>query len=1598
MSATSPGHRAQRTRATVMFADLVGFTALTETVGPERAYAISTGCLKLLDGIARKHGGAVDKYLGDSLMAVFGYPVPLEGASRAAVRAALEIRERVHAYVKELALEPRLRIHVGINTGELVAGDIRGPVVREFHVLGDCVNVAARLKAKAPLGRIYVGAETEAETRGGFAYAELEPLALKGKSRRVPAFELLGSREPLYRERLGSGEPPFSDLVGREAELEELHSRVAALAAGRGGAVLIRGEEGVGKTRLLERLDDDAAARGLRRLQFGPRAGGGRAELQLAAGLVAAWAGVEGGDDPEAVEARIRAGPGAATLPVAVGDLAALVAGGAAAEGALDAGLRRALVGILERLCEDAPLLLALEDLHLADAAGLALVEDWLAVASRRPLLVLLGVRSGSAAEGLASALPTGVGAELALGPLSAEDGRRLVEALGGGQLPQRPRALLLERAAGNPGRLLLGVFLAAALESEEAQADRELRPSDAERRRATILFADITGFTAMTERLGPETAYPIVAGALSLLDEVARRHGGTVDKYMGDCVMALFGIPVAIEDAPRAALNAAIEMRRRIQEYNDTHGLELRLDVHTGIHTGLGIAGDISGPLLREFAVMGESVEVASLLTDRAEAGQVFVGPETWRSTRERFEFEEREPLRLDGRSGALDCYELRSDRAQLHRGRLGAERRIFSALVGREAELARLEESLAALRRGRGGTTSVIADAGVGKSRLVAELRASAAAEGLAWVEGRSLSNGARLSYHPFADLVRQWARVDDGDDDASALAKLEALVAGLLAEDAEEVLPFVASVSGMRLDAEREQRVSRLEGDAREKRVRNAVTDLLRAGARAAPTVVVMDDLHWADQSSIELLESVLPLVGEQPLLLLNVFRPGYADTSGRILAGCRGLGGHAEIELRPLDAGATRLMLNNLFRQGDIPQRTRALIEEKAGGNPFYIEEVVRSLVDQGAIESHDDRFRATERIHEVEIPGTIQEVIMARVDRLGAGRRRLLQTAAVVGQNFHEVVLDALAPDVSLEEELASLVEAEFLVPSDRLQGREFAFKHPLIHEVTYAGLLETRREELHREVAEAIEARLPDSVPGHTGMLAYHFSKGRDAERAEEYLFRAGDEAARVAASSEALHFFREASKLYLELHGEGGDPAKRALLEKSIARALYHRGQLPEAEEHFNQAIEHLGVRVPRSDRALLLGAVRNLVPMLSRLYLPPLRRRPPADETRREVFELMVERSLCEVTSNPTRFVVDTLDGATKLQRYDPETVPVATRFLAGASTIFSYGGISFALSRRCLDLAGRYVREGDTRSRMMYELTGFIHHSWEGDWSPEHEVDEALLDEAVRDGLLWDVVTYLGTHAEQRCCKGDFGRTRERLRQVDELWERYDHDLAKSTHYALTMYLALEEGRLDDAVGAADAYYEENPEELLHILALGGKAKAQLGLGDLDGAEATLEVCGQRVEEAGGGRVPPYQLSGYQRSRLLLDVARFEAEGGARVRRRARRSLRAALGGAARCALRRVEVYRLAGLLAWLSDDVRGATRWWERALGEARRLGARPQLARTHAELARRLDGAPVDAVGGLDAAGHRQRAGALEAELGLARPPARGVTR
>jgi class 3 adenylate cyclase len=536
------------------------------------------------------------------------------------------------------------------------------------------------------------------------------------------------------------------------------------------------------------------------------------------------------------------------------------------------------------------------------------------------------------------------------------------------------------------------------------------------ERRPLTILFADLAGSTAIAERLDPEDWTVIVGKAFARLNETARRYDGTVARLMGDGVLVFFGAPVAHEDDPERAIRCGLDMVREIDalghESSAEHGVPLK--VRVGINTGPVVVGMVGTDVAQEYTAMGDAVNVAARMQASAPPGGVLVTAATYRYVAPLVEAIDAGRLELKGKADAVQAYQVTALRRGVTSTRgLGGE--IRSAMIGRDAELDRLKSACAIVRARQGRVAAVLGEPGIGKSRLLSELRAYATADGsVTWLEARCLSYGRGIPHHLVADLVRSAIGVPATADEPEVRAALERAAREHFGAEWLDAYVYLGHLLAIQLTAEERARMSRFELEAL-KRYTAAIIGLVRSLAERGPVVIALEDLHWADAPSIDLLLGLLPLARELPLLVIATSRLDRESEGWRLISLVRDVFGDALVELRldPLSAEESRTLVGNLLHVESLPQATRDHILAKAEGNPFFVEEVIRMLIDRGAIERRDDRWVATAREADVEIPDTLQGLLLARIDRLPPESKRTLRVASVIGRQFGVRMLERL---------------------------------------------------------------------------------------------------------------------------------------------------------------------------------------------------------------------------------------------------------------------------------------------------------------------------------------------------------------------------------------------------------------------------------------------------------------------------------------------------------------------------------------------------------------------------------------------------------
>src|ERR687893_160068 len=658
----------------------------------------------------------------------------------------------------------------------------------------------------------------------------------------------------------------------------------------------------------------------------------------------------------------------------------------------------------------------------------------------------------------------------------------------------------------------------------------------EGERKHVTVLFADVVDSTGLGERLDPEQVAEIMNGAFVFLDASVTKYGGTVARLLGDAILAFFGAPVAHEDDAERAVRAGLDIQAAAREYAKAVRRNYRVDfaVRVRINTGLAVLAVVGDEIKTEYTAMGDTTNVAARLQSAAEPGSVLISADTYHLVKQLFELRSRGGAMVKGKSAPIVTYEVLAPRAVP--GKVRGLEGLTSPLVGRTAEYKLVNDKLNEVREGRGAFVAVIGEAGLGKSRLLAEIGESAkSGSQVAWLEGRALSYEQAVTYFPWRQVIRGAIGAKEGEAPEVVREKLYSDPACVtMPEGDPQFLEVILSVES---DATLEA-VAALEGDALVEHIAAATRGYLRARADLMPTMIVLDDLHWADTASLDLLLSVAALVEDLPLLIACLLRPDKGAPSWSAIEKARSqLGAHyTEILLEPLDAEASKVLLGNLLYIEDLPESVRILILNKAEGNPFFVEEVIRTLIDSEYIVQENNHWRATREIVNVNIPDTLTGVLSARSDRLPENTKHVAQTAAVLGRIFAQRALMATCaaapPPEQIEDvepHLGVLTYEELVRERVHDPELEYIFKHALSQEAAYELLLIRRRKELHRRAGEVLEHLYPEQRGELAPALAHHYRLGEEWQRAADYAMRAGAEAVKVFALREALEHYENA-------------------------------------------------------------------------------------------------------------------------------------------------------------------------------------------------------------------------------------------------------------------------------------------------------------------------------------------------------------------------------------------------------------------------------------------------------------------------------------
>jgi len=695
----------------------------------------------------------------------------------------------------------------------------------------------------------------------------------------------------------------------------------------------------------------------------------------------------------------------------------------------------------------------------------------------------------------------------------------------------------------------------------------------EGERKQVTVLFCDMEGFTPMSELLGIEEAYSVMDQVYEILIHKVHDYEGTVNEMTGDGILALFGAPIALEDAPQRAIRSSLAIHREMAKFSDKLKQEKKdaspAKMRIGIHTGPVVVGTVGNDLRVEFKAVGDTVNLASRVEGLAVPGATYVTEETFSLTEGLFRFEAIGQKQIKGKERPVNVYRVIAPSTRRTRFDVSAERGL-TTFVGRERELELLIEGFERSKSGRGQAFSIVSEAGIGKSRLLYEFRKAVINEDVTFLEGKCLSYSKGVAYHPVIDILKANFDIGKTDGDSEITEKVKR---GLTVLDTDEpsTLPYLLELLSVKESGMDKILMS---PEARKDRIIESINRIALKGSEIRPLIMAFEDLHWIDKSSEESLKYLLDCITGARVFLILTYRPEFVHTWG-------GKSYHSQVNLNRLSNRESLAMVSYFLETEDIDKDLAALILEKTEGVPLFLEEFVNSLIKLKIIKKKDNKYHIPKDIQEVAIPSTIQDVIMARVDSLPEGAKELLQTGSVIEREFsHELIKGVMGlPEEVLLSNLSLLRDSELLYERGIYPQSTYIFKHALTREVVYNSILAKKRKGLHEKIGLFIEDIFRENIAEHWGLLAKHFLQAQNYQKAAEYSRSEAKKAQKAGSYLDAIEHANVSIRCLEQL--QKSDSVKRKIIDARAVLAGYYLslGRFFEAKEAvdpiFNLAIE---------------------------------------------------------------------------------------------------------------------------------------------------------------------------------------------------------------------------------------------------------------------------------------------------------------------------------------------------------------------------------------------------------------------------------------
>jgi len=643
----------------------------------------------------------------------------------------------------------------------------------------------------------------------------------------------------------------------------------------------------------------------------------------------------------------------------------------------------------------------------------------------------------------------------------------------------------------------------------------------EGERKQVTVMFCDMEGFTALTEKIGSEQMYSMMDEVYEILIHKVHDYEGTVNELTGDGIMAFFGAPIALEDAPQRAIRSALAIHREINKFSDQLKSEKRMPpikMRIGIHTGPVVVGTLGNDLRVEFKAVGDTVNLASRMEGLAEAGTIYVTEDTFKLTEGFFRFEALGEKQIKGKEEPVKVYQVIAPSTRRTKFDVSAERGL-TPFVGRERELELLLDGFQRAKLGKGQAFSIVSEAGCGKSRLLYEFRKAVANEDVNFLEGKCLSYGRGVAYHPVIDILKSTFDIQEGEGDTEIREKVKRGLE-ILEVDEASTLPYLLELLSVK-DSGIDQ-IS-MSPEAKKDRIIESIKRIVIKGSEIRPLIIAFEDLHWLDKSSEEVLRNHLESIPGSRVLLIFTYRPEFVHTWGAKSY-------HNQLTLHKLSNRESLEMVSSILGTREIERTLEELILGKTEGVPFFIEEFIKSLKDLKIIEKKENVYRLSRDIQHLTIPSTIQDVIMARVDSLSERAKEVLQMGSVIEREFSYPLINRVTglPEKELLSYLSILKDSELLYERGIYPQSNYIFKHALTREVVYGSILAKRKKNLHEEIGNALEELNKDSLGEHYEVLAEHYFLGENYLKSADYSRLAGRKAEKTASLNDAIAYSKK--------------------------------------------------------------------------------------------------------------------------------------------------------------------------------------------------------------------------------------------------------------------------------------------------------------------------------------------------------------------------------------------------------------------------------------------------------------------------------------